>query len=92
MGVLQAVWLFVRGFSVGRAGLMAENLALRQQMAVLQRSVKRPELRTRDRVFWVWLARLWSGWQSALALARRQGGRPLDGGAGAFDEGLLALC
>ena len=38
MGVLQAVWLFVRGFFAGRAALMAENLALRRQLAVLQRS------------------------------------------------------
>ena len=58
MGVLQAVWLFVRGFFAGRAALMAENLALRHQIAVLQRSVKRPKLRTRDRIFWVWLSRL----------------------------------
>ena len=70
MAVLQAIWLFVRGLFAGRAALMAENLALRQQLAVLQRSVKRPELRTRDRVFWVWLSRLWSGWQSALALVQ----------------------
>ena len=39
MGVLQAVWLFPRGFCAGRAALMAENLALRQQLIVLQRSV-----------------------------------------------------
>jgi len=70
MGVLQAVWLFVRGFFAGRAALMAENLALRQQLIVLQRSVKRPKLRTRDRIFWVWLSRLWSGWRSALALVQ----------------------
>ena len=38
MGVLQAVWLFVRGFFAGRAALMAENLGLRQQLIVLQRS------------------------------------------------------
>jgi len=37
---------------------------------VLQRSVKRPKLRTRDRIFWVWLSRLWSGWRSALALVQ----------------------
>jgi len=30
MAVLQAVWLFVRGFFAGRAALMAENLALRR--------------------------------------------------------------
>ena len=70
MGVLQAVWLFVRGLFAGRAALMAENLALRQQLIVLQRSVKRPKLRTRDRIFWGWLSRLWSGWRSALAFVQ----------------------
>ena len=70
MGVLQAVWLFVRGFFASRAALMAENLALRHQLAVLQRSVKRPKLRTRDRAFWAWLSRLWSGWRSALLIVQ----------------------
>ena len=70
MGVLQAVWLFVRGFLAGRAALMAENLALRHQLAVLQRSVKRAKLRKRDRISWVWLSRLWSAWRSALLIVQ----------------------
>ena len=70
MGVFQIVWLFVRGLSAGRAALVAENLALRQQLIVFQRSVKRPKLRKRNRIFWVWLSRLWSGWQSALTLVQ----------------------
>jgi hypothetical protein len=27
--------------------------------------VKRPRLHRRDRVFWVWLSRLWRGWRSS---------------------------
>ena len=53
MSVLQAVWLLVRGPFAGRAALVAENLALRQQLGVLQRTCKRPRLRRRDRIFWV---------------------------------------
>ena len=70
MGISQAIWLFVRGFLAGHAALMAENLALRHQLAVFQRSARRPKLRTRDRIFWVWLSRLWSGWRSALAIVQ----------------------
>jgi putative transposase len=50
--------------------LVLENLALRHQLAVLQRTVPRPRLRASDRVFWVLLARLWSGWPAALAIVQ----------------------
>ena len=53
MGVLTAISALLRVLLGSRAGLAAENLALRQQLIVLQRSVKRPRPRRRDRVFWV---------------------------------------
>ena len=46
--------------------LAIENLALRQQLAILRRQAKRPKLRTRDRVFWVIVSNLWKDWRSAL--------------------------
>jgi hypothetical protein len=49
------------------AQLRLENLALRQQLMVLRRSApKRLKLTPADRIFWVWLRRLWSDWKSAL--------------------------
>src|SRR5260370_4755347 len=52
-----------------RAALQLENLALRHQIGVLQRSArKRPKLTPLDRLLWVWLSRIWSGWRSALAI------------------------
>ena len=42
MSVLRAIFLILRGLVRGRAALAVENLALRQQLAVLRRSVKRP--------------------------------------------------
>jgi hypothetical protein len=36
-----------------RASLVVENLALRQQLAVLRRQTSRPKLRPVDRAFWV---------------------------------------
>jgi putative transposase len=54
-----------------RAALQLENLALRHQIGVLQRSVRnRPRLTLVDRLLWVWLSRIWSGWRSALAIVR----------------------
>jgi len=61
---------FIRSGCIGRAALMAENLALRQQLAVFKRNIKQPRLRRRDRIFWVWLARWWSGWQASLILVQ----------------------
>jgi len=70
MGIVQTVLAFLRALMAGRAALAAENLALRHQLAVLQRSVKRPKLRKRDRIFWSWLSRLWTGWRSALVIVQ----------------------
>jgi hypothetical protein len=52
------------------ADLAAENLALRQQVAVLRRTVARPRLRIRDRLFWVVLSRIWGGWRGCLLIVR----------------------
>ena len=54
-----------------RAALQLENLALRHQIGVLQRSTRRrPRLTPVDRLVWVWLSRVWSGWRSALAIVQ----------------------
>ena len=70
MGVIKAIYFLIRAFFVWHLSLAAENLALRQQLAILQHSVKRPKLRPRDRVFWVLLSRLWPNWRSALAIVQ----------------------
>jgi putative transposase len=54
-----------------RAVLQLENLALRHQIGVLQRSArKRPKLTPGDRLLWVWLSCLWRDWRSALAIVK----------------------
>jgi hypothetical protein len=50
--------------------LALENLALRQQLAILKRSAKRPRLRSRERLFWVLLSRFWSNWQEFLIIVK----------------------
>jgi len=54
-----------------RATLQAEILALRHQLLVLQRSNRqRLRLTSGDRLFWVWLSDLWTGWRSALLIVK----------------------
>jgi putative transposase len=50
--------------------LRLENMALRHQLAVYQHTIKRPKMLPSDRLFWVWLSRLWLGWQQALAFVQ----------------------
>jgi putative transposase len=52
----------------GHRQLALENIALRQQLAVYKRTSTRPKLRWTDRVFWVALSKLWTGWRQALVL------------------------
>jgi putative transposase len=53
-----------------RAALQFENLALRHQLGILRRSVKRPKLTAADRLFWAWLCEVWSDWRSALVIVK----------------------
>jgi putative transposase len=53
-----------------RASLVAENLALRQQLAALMREGRRPRLGPIDRAFWVVLSRTWSRWADVLAIVK----------------------
>src|SRR5947209_13432492 len=52
----------------GHCQLALENLALRQQLDVYKRTMARPPLRRTDRLFWVVLARVWTGWRRPLVI------------------------
>ena len=54
----------------GKHNIILENLALRQQLAVQQRSIKRPKIKNTDRIFWVWLSRIWNDWRSSLIIVK----------------------
>ena len=49
-----------------RSSLLLENLALRQQLAVLKRHHPRPHIRLFDKLFWVLAKRCWKRWKEAL--------------------------
>jgi len=68
MRLFRGVWCVLRLLLLPRSQLVLENLALRQQLAILRRSAPRPRLRPRDRLFWVCLSRCWAGWKGALVI------------------------
>lgn len=53
-----------------RAALQLENLALRHQLGVLHRSVKRPRLTAADRLLRAWLSEVWADWRSTLCIVK----------------------
>ena len=53
-----------------RADLLVEIAALRQQIEVYRRQVRRPKIQRRDRMFWIWLQRHWRGWKRALVIVQ----------------------
>jgi putative transposase len=71
--VLELLLLIVRAIVVacrGHQDIVLENMALRYQLRMLHRSVKRSRVRHTDRMVWVLLASTWRQWRSALVLVQ----------------------
>jgi putative transposase len=64
------LWTFLRAVFLDPTAVALENLALRHQLLVLQRSVPRPRLSRADRILWVWLARWWTAWRVNLLMVQ----------------------
>ena len=69
--ILLCVFRFVRLLFSGHQAVAVENLALRLQLAAFKRKRKRPVLTQGDRLFWVGISRLWSGWRAGWFLFNR---------------------
>src|SRR5438309_12002626 len=69
MSVLSALFILTGSFR-SRTALEIEILALRHQLNVLQRSVKRPRLSATDRWLWAWLSRHWPEWRRVLVIVK----------------------
>jgi putative transposase len=54
----------------GHQQVALENAALRQQLGVFKRDVKRPRLHRWDRLFWIGMRTIWKDWKSALVIVR----------------------
>src|SRR5262245_7729803 len=71
ISVLHSFLLTLRTLTRSRAALQLEILALRHQLAVLQRSgPRRRPLKKTARCLWVLLSRLWTGWRTALVIVK----------------------
>ena len=68
--ILAAVLHAIRSLLRSRVGLSIENAALRQQLAILKKGRPRPRLHGSDRLFWVLLRHLWSGWAETLIIVK----------------------
>ena len=57
---------FVHSLFKSHLQLTLENLALRQQLAMLKPSVKRPQVSPADRLFWILFSKYVDGWRTML--------------------------
>ena len=72
MSWIAMLYWILRGTITSRATFIANDLALRQQLATYVASHKRPKLKPRDRLFWVLLRRFWKDWKSVLLIVQPQ--------------------
>jgi len=68
--LILSLFRFLRLLFSGHAAVAIENGALRVQLAAFQRRRKRPTLTCFDRLFWVGMSLLWTGWRAPLVYVR----------------------
>ena len=69
LGLELIFWIFRLTFT-NRNKLLLENLALRQQLVVQQRSVARIKQQNQDCFFWSLLSQLWTDWKFNLFIVK----------------------
>ena len=68
--LLKIILLTVKSTVKTHRELALENLALRQQLAVLKQNKKRPKISDLDRCFWILLSRFWKNWSETLIIVK----------------------
>ena len=71
--MLEALFLvvsWIKSSLKNQAELALENLALRQQLAILKRERPHARLRRSDRLFWVSLSAIWQKWRESLIVVK----------------------
>src|SRR5215831_5526957 len=54
----------------GHQQIALENATLRHQLAILKREQPHPKLRHCDRLFWIFLMKIWKQWRTALVIVQ----------------------
>jgi putative transposase len=67
---LTSIVMLARALLKSRRDLALENLALRQQLAILKAKTPRARPRPGDRLLWVLLRRFWPAWRNALIIVQ----------------------
>ncbi len=68
--IVRALLAFAVSLVRSRVSLHVEILALRHQLTVYERSIRRPRVRLSDRIFWSWLARHSARWREVLVFVQ----------------------
>jgi hypothetical protein len=69
--VFAVLWSLGAAFQPRRQPLL-ENLALRHQLLVMNRTAGQPKFRNSDRLLWICLRAVWSRWEKALVIIQPQ--------------------
>ncbi len=70
MGWITPLLALINALLADRSRLALENVVLRQQLAVLRRSVKRAKIQDSDRIFWILMRRLLDSWRDTLLIVK----------------------
>jgi hypothetical protein len=68
--IVRALLAFVASLFRSRRSLQPEIVALRHQLTIYERSIRRPRVRLTDRLFWSWFSRGWSRWRDVLVFVQ----------------------
>jgi transposase InsO family protein len=68
--IIRALLAFAVSLFRSRLSLQLEILALRHQLGVYHRSIRRPRVRPSDRILWSWLSRGWARWREVLVFVQ----------------------
>ena len=55
--IVKPIFAILRLVFKSRNNIILENLALRWQLAIQKRNIKKPKLNNSVRIFWVWLSK-----------------------------------